>query len=62
MRRTRINSAAPFGACLLAKPRKRPMAKYKRDEAPFAAAVELDRKTIVLQIAVAVLSGDDRVA
>ena len=41
MRRTRINSAAPFGACLLAKPRKRPMAKYKRDEAPFAAAVEL---------------------
>jgi hypothetical protein len=41
MRRTRLNTAAPFGACLMAKPRKRPMARYKRDDAPFAAVVEL---------------------
>jgi len=42
MRRTRLNNkTAPFGACLLARPRKRPMARYKRDDAPFAAVVEL---------------------
>lgn len=41
MRRIQLNTTAPFGACLLAKPRKRPMARYRRDEAPFAAVVEL---------------------
>jgi len=41
MRRTRLNTTAPFGACLLAQPRKRPMARYKRDDAPFSAVVEL---------------------
>jgi hypothetical protein len=41
MRRTRLNTNQPFGACLMAKPRKRPMARYKRDDAPFAAVVEL---------------------
>jgi len=46
MRRVRLNTTAPFGACLLARPRKRPMARYKRDDAPFAAVVELVISTL----------------